>query len=145
MLRPAVYLLAFSMLLAGIATAADAMVTTPKEELESFASAVTGKVSTRRIGDALSYADATQHPVRVITDSARLFDATNAGELSDYAYQALAPFSDSNLRVIQKSVNSTDSEATVAFRLATAHGTIDALFKLERANDRWWVRSVKLS
>ncbi len=146
MSKIALYGVAFVGLIGGIAAVADALVVTEREQLESFADAVTGQVSSKRIDAALRYADPSMEPIDVMSlDGRWSFDAENAARLAAKVRTTLAPLEGTTVRVVQKSVQIENGNGRVALRLSTSEGLVNVTFSLRRHENRWLVRRAVVS
>ena len=133
-------------LFGGGAALADALVVTDREQLQIFAQSVTGEASERRIDAALQYTDPAVATVDVITvTQTRSFNDNNGSDLTAYAHKALASFKGNHLKLIQQTISFEGNKALVALRVRTDDGLANAIFKLERIEDRWLVRRMTIS
>lgn len=140
-----IYTTVIGLLVGGIAAIADALVTTESERLDAFVDAVTGEVESRRIDDALDYADPSREPVElVIGDRVETFEEGQEVDLAERARDTLAPFTGEEVRLLQRHVEIDQDQAEVALRLHTPDGIVNVQFRLRRHGDGWLVHRVRV-
>ncbi|MCA9530021.1 MAG: hypothetical protein KC543_07785 [Myxococcales bacterium] len=114
--------------------------------LDAFADAVARGYGGDRVDAALSLADLEREPVELIAQGSReRFDRGQEAELAARARAALAGLDSPSAELIQRSVDRDGSQATVAVRLRTASGFINARFDLLRRGENWLMRRVVTS
>jgi hypothetical protein len=143
--RIALYTVIVLVLFAGVATAADAMVITDEERLETFAEEMTAPGDGDRIGSALQFTDPNREPVDVVRGGrVARFDEGQEIELERALREALDGFGAADLETIQQAIELRGEDARVALRVRTGAGLEDAQFDLRRHGDRWLVRRVAI-
>lgn len=146
MRKLAFHLVLVSLAVGGVAAAADALVVTDRERLETFAEDVSGELTPERIDRALAYFDPDRQPVEVITPERReRFDEGEGAELAAQVRQALAPYGAREATLLQRAIEERGADdARVALRLRTPEGVVDATFDLRKHGERWFVRRARL-
>jgi len=143
MRRTGIYLLVILSIVVGAAVVTDAVVVTDRERMDEFIDSVTGRVSSSRIDNALSYADPSKVTMELVHDGhRRKYSDRNAESLKPDARKALASLEGSRLHLIQESVSLDGTRARIALRLRTDVGLANTVFDLRRENDEWFLRRV---
>lgn len=131
--------------LSGVAVAADALVVTEAEELESFVDDVTAPKVEARLDGALSYANASEVPCRLTSDGkVRVFGEGESADFSEALRTALSVFDSEKQSLLQHSVHVDGDRATVTARLGDERYEQTVIYELTRDEDRWLVRSVRV-
>lgn len=130
--------------LSGVAVAADALVTTQREELDGFLDDVSRERLDARIEGALGHMNPGAHEVRLTVDgSAELFEAGESDALAQSVRQALGVFDSNKQELLQHSVKVDGSRATVTTRMGDASYEQTVIYDLVRNDERWLIRSVR--
>jgi len=130
--------------LAGIVVTADALVTTPNEELDAFVDDVTAPRAEKRLDAALSYVNPSEVPCRFsnageITE----FGEGEGGELAERVRSTLSVFDSERQESLQENVVIKGEHATVTTRLGDSDYEQTVIYELVRHEQRWLVRSVR--
>lgn len=146
MRRTGIHLLVILSLVVGAAVTVDAAVVTDRERMEAFVEAVTGNVSSRRIDNALRYANPKKVSMDLIHEGRRhRYDDRNAADLKTDARKALAPLEGSRLSLLQENIQLDGTHARIALRLRTNEGFANTVFDLRREDDEWLLRRVTVN
>lgn len=143
----AFYLFSIGLVLLGVVFAADALVVTDTERLETFVEAMTGEVSDQRVEAGLHYLRPDVEPVQLrIGTQLETFEAGMQSELGQRIRDALATLQGAKVTLIQKAIELHGTQARVALRarLSSAEA-FNLLFVLVRHGESWTVRSVRIS
>ncbi|MFT3926738.1 MAG: hypothetical protein QM778_29605 [Myxococcales bacterium] len=131
--------------LSGVAVAADALVTTEREELDGFLDDVTCDKPEARIEGALGYVNPSVASVKLSADgSLQEFAAGDSGQLADAVRGALGVFDSSDQDLLQHSVRVDGSHATVTTRMGDSGYEQTVIYDLVRKDERWLVRSMRV-
>jgi hypothetical protein len=131
--------------LSGVAVAADALVTTEREELDHFVDDVTEERSERRIDAALEYVRADEIALRLSQNGQiQEFRAGESTELADAVRAALGVFDSSRQHLLQDAVRVDGDRATVTTRMGDSNYEQTVVYELVRRDDRWLVRAVRV-
>jgi hypothetical protein len=128
--------------LTGIVLTADALVTTEREELDSFVEDVTHDRLDQRVDAALSHVNTQDSAVRV-SSNGRISEYTDQAALDEAMRGALSVFDSERQSLLQQSVDIKDSKATVVTRIADSEYEQTVIYDLVRADKRWVVRGVR--
>jgi hypothetical protein len=143
--RFAIPFLIAALSLSGVAVAADALVTTEREELDGFVDEVTAERPDARLDGALAYVNPSQVPLRLSADGAmREFEAGDSRELAEAVRGALNVFDSNDQDLLQHSVRVDGDHATVTTRVGDAQYEQTVIYDLVRRDERWLVRSVRV-
>jgi hypothetical protein len=131
--------------LSGVAVAADALVTTQREELDGFVDEVTRDKADARIDGALSYVNPSLAPVKVSADGdIREYRGGESRELAEALRGALGVFDSSDQDLLQQSVRVEGDQATVTTRVGDSGYEQTVIYDLVRRDERWLVRSLRV-
>jgi len=137
-------LLISALSLSGVAVAADALLTTQREELDGFLDDVSRERLDARIEGALAHMNPGAHEVRLTVDgSMERFEAGDSDTLAQNVRQALGVFDSSKQKLVQHSVKVDGSNATVTTRMGDAGYEQTVIYDLVRSDERWLIRSVR--
>lgn len=128
--------------LTGLVLTADALVTTEREELDSFVEDVTTDRLDQRVDGALSHVSTQDSAVR-ISANGRIAEYTDQTALDEAMRGALSVFDSERQAVLQQSVDVGESKATVVTRLGDSEYEQTVIYDLVRADKRWVVRAVR--
>lgn len=142
--RFVLYAIVATLLIGGVAFAADALVVSDREQLEQLADDLTMGDADERIDAVLRWTDPSRAPITLTQDR----DVARFGEEDDYALgeqvgDALAPFATDDLEVVQRSVRVDGDRGTVAVRVRADGELHDATLRLERSGQGWLVTDVR--
>jgi hypothetical protein len=130
--------------LAGLVVTADALVTTPNEELEAFIDDVTAPRAETRMDAALSYVNPSEVPCRFSSDGKLTEYGEGEGSaLSAALRSALNVFDSEQQEALQQAVEIRDDNATVTTRLGDNEYEQTVIYELVRRDERWLVRAVR--
>lgn len=128
---------------AGVLTA-DALVTSDEERLEQLGEDLTERAPDERVGAVLAWTDLSRAAVELSTDEGRVFyEEQDDVRLGDDLAEALAPFADARLEVIQETVRLDGDRATVAVRARDGSAIHDVTFGLARSGQGWLIERVR--
>lgn len=131
--------------LSGVAVAADALITTEREELDGFLDDVTREKLEARIDGALGYVNPSVAPVKLAADGqVQQFQDGDSLELAQAVRNALGVFDSSRQALLQQSVRVEGDRATVTTRLGDTGYEQTVIYDLVRREQRWLVRSVRV-
>lgn len=131
--------------LSGVAVAADALVTTQREELDGFVDEVTRERPDARLDGALAYVNPSQVPLRLSVDgSIQEFAEGESHPMADAVRGALGVFDSGEQDLLQHSVRIEGERATVTTRVGDANYEQTVIYELVRREERWLVRSVRV-
>jgi hypothetical protein len=131
--------------LSGVAVAADALVVTEREQLDGFVDEVTAAQVDARLDGALSYTNPSDIPCRLTVDGqARVYGAGEGTELAEAMRAALRVFDSDKQTLLQQSVRVDGESARVTARLGDEGYEQTIIYELEREQDRWLVRAVRV-
>jgi hypothetical protein len=131
--------------LSGVAVAADALVTTQREELDSFVDDVTRDKADSRIDGALGYINPSVLPVKLsAAGSLQEYAGGESQDLSEAVRSALGVFDSADQDLLQESVQVDGDHATVTTRLGDASYEQTVIYNLVRRDERWLVRAVRV-
>jgi hypothetical protein len=143
--RIGIPLLVFALSLSGVAVAADALVTTEREELDSFVDDVTRERPEARLDGALAYVNPSEVPLRLSADGGvQEFAAGESRPLADAVRGAMGVFDSSEQDLLQHSVRVEGDRATVTTRVGDANYEQTVIYELVRRDERWLVRNVRV-
>lgn len=128
-----------------MAVAADALVTTEREELDGFIDDVTRDKPDARIDGALGYLNPSLISVKLSAEGAvREYSAGESGALSDAVRGALGVFDSADQDLLQESVRVEGNRATVTTRMGDSGYEQTVIYDLVRRDERWLVRSLRV-
>jgi hypothetical protein len=131
--------------LAGIVVTADALVTTPKEQVERFLDEVSAPRVDQRVDAALSYANPSHVPCRLNADGdVSSFDEGEASRLGEALRSALSVFDSEQQALLQKSIEVADDKATITTRIGDNEYEQTVIYHLVRDDERWLLRTVRV-
>jgi hypothetical protein len=137
-------LLISALSLSGVAVAADALVTTQREELDGFLDDVSRERLEARIEGALAHMNPGAHEVRLTVDgSMERFEAGESDALAQNVRQALGVFDSGKQELLQHSVKVDGNNATVTTRMGDTGYEQTVIYDLVRSDERWLIRSVR--
>lgn len=138
--------LALILCLSGFAVAADALVTSDAERLDAFLDGAGSEDSGDRIDTIAEYAHPSEQQVRVESNGeVQLFGAGQGAELSDWLERNLGVFRSDAQRLLQHSTQITaPGEARVTTRVADPNQEQTVIFHLEKHDDRWRIRRMRV-
>ena len=138
-------LLIVGLSLSGVAVAADALVTTQREELESFVDDVTRDKPDSRIDGALGYINPSLTTVKLSAEGGtQVYAEGDSGELADAVRSALGVFDSSDQNLLQHSIRVEGNQATVTTRMGDSSYEQTVIYDLVRRDERWLVRSLRV-
>jgi hypothetical protein len=138
-------LLITALSLSGVAVAADALVTTDREELDGFLDDVTRGQLDQRIDGALAHINPGAQPLRLQADGhVQKFEAGESSELSESVRQALGVFDSPKQKLLQHSVRVDGARATVTTRMGDSNYEQTVIYDLARQDERWLIRGVRV-
>lgn len=142
--RFVLHALAATLLVGGIAFAADALVETDEEQVTELIDDLTQGSAVARVDAVLRWTDLSRESVSIASGrSVDRFDEQDEHALAEQLGEALAPFSSSSLEVVQRSVRVDGDRATVAVRVRADGELHDASFRLSRNGQGWLVTDVR--
>jgi hypothetical protein len=131
--------------LSGVAVAADALVTTEREELDGFVDDVTRDKPDARIDGALSYVNPSLTSVKFSAEGAtQEYAAGDSSDLADAVRSALGVFDSTDQDLLQESVRVEGNHATVTTRMGDSGYEQTVIYDLVRKDERWLVRAVRV-
>lgn len=133
-----------TLLIGGIAVAADALVESDRERVQALAFDLTEGRAHERADAVLRWTDLSLASVR-ITESGRVaqYDERAEHALAQRIARLLSPFAAEDLEVVQRSVRVDGDRATVAVRVRAEGQLVDASFGLERSGQGWLVTELR--
>jgi hypothetical protein len=138
-------LLITALSLSGVAVAADALVTSQREELDGFLDDVTRTGLEQRVDGALAHLNPGAVTVRLQADGhVRRFEAGESGELAESLRQALGVFDSGKQKLLQHSVNVDGERASVTTRMGDAGYEQTVIYDLIRRDERWLIRGMRV-
>ncbi len=130
--------------LSGVAVAADALITTDREELDGFLDDVTREKLEARIDGALGHVNPSVAPVKVSLDGkVQQFQEGDSLELAEAVRGAMGVFDTTRQSLLQHSVKLDGERATVTTRLGDTGYEQTVIYDLVRREQRWLVRAVR--
>ncbi len=122
---------------AGVLTA-DALVTTDEEHLEQLCDDVTERDPDARVGAVMTWTHLMREPLEISEDGRReRYEERDEAELSRDLEGVLAPLTDPDLEILQRSVEVDDDRATIALRTRSGGETHNTTFRLVRNGQGW--------
>lgn len=138
-------LLITALSLSGVAVAADALVTSQREELDGFLDDVTREGVDVRVDGALAHINPSAVSVRLQADrQVQRFEAGESSELAESVRQALGVFDSGKQKLLQHSVNVDGERATVTTRMGDTSYEQTVIYDLVRRDERWLIRSMRV-
>jgi hypothetical protein len=138
-------LLISALSLSGVAVAADALVTTQREELDGFLDDVTRNRLDVRIDGALAHINPSVVGLRLQVDGrVQRFADGDSGELAESVRQALGVFDSSKQQLLQHSVKVDGERATATIRMGDSSYEQTVIYDLVRKGERWLIRAVRV-
>lgn len=138
-------LLISALSLSGVAVAADALVTTQREELDGFLDDVSRDRLDARIDGALAYMNPGAVELRIQNDGKQLRFAEGESEaLTDNVRTTLGVFDSNKQELLQHSVKVDGDRATVTTRMGDNSYEQTVIYDLVRRDERWLVRSLRV-
>lgn len=142
--RFVVYALASTLLIGGIAVAADALVESDQEQLEQLVEDLTEGRGDHRTDAILRWTDLSREPISMTSPAGTAtFDESDELALADEVTSALDPFTRSDLEVVQRSISVNGDRATVAVRARAGGAVHDVTFRLARSGQGWLVTDLR--
>lgn len=130
--------------LSGVVVTADALVTTPSEELDAFVDQVTAPRAEKRMDAALSYVNPSDVPCRLSADGKLVqYEEGEGGALAEALRSALNVFDSESQESLQQAIEIHGEDATVTTRLGDNEYEQSVIYELVRREDRWLIRSVR--
>ncbi len=130
--------------LAGIVVTADALVTTPREQLDVFVDDVTAPRAEKRMDAALSYVNPSEVPCRFTNEGKPTeYGEGEGGALADVLRSALNVFDSEQQESLQHAVEIRGDSATVTTRVGDSEYEQTVIYELVRRDERWLVRAVR--
>lgn len=138
--------LALVLCVSGFAVAADALVTSDAERLDAFLDGAGSEEASERIDAIAEYANPSELSVRVQAEGeVQVFGTGQANELSDWLDTHLDVFQSRQQELKQHSTQITaPGEARVTTRVADEDGEQTVIFTLQKREDTWRVRSMRV-
>lgn len=139
------YAVVATLLIGGVAFAADALVESDRERLAELASDLTEGRAVARTDAVLRWTDLSRAPVSVTRDGrVSRFDERDDHRLAESFARALAPFTSEDLEVVQRSVSVDGDRAVVAVRARSGGELQDVSFRLTRSGQGWVVTHLRV-
>ncbi len=130
--------------LSGVAVAADALVVTQREQLDSFVESVTRRRVDERLDGALTYVDPDVVPCRLQhAGEAQEYGSEQGAEFAEAIRAALSVFDRGEQQLLQHAERIDGESARVTTRMGDSGYEQTVIYDLVRRNDRWLVRSVR--
>lgn len=130
--------------LSGVAVAADALVVTPREQLDGFVDAVTRPRTEQRLDGALDYVEPSTAPFRLTHDGRQQeYGGDEVGALTEELRSALSVFDSREQGLLQQSQRIDGDRATVTTRIGDNSYEQTVIYELVRKEGRWLVRGVR--
>jgi hypothetical protein len=130
--------------LSGVAVAADALVVTPREQLDGFVDAVTRSHTEQRLDGALDYVDPGTAPLRLTHDGTQHeYGGGDVSALAEELRSALSVFDSREQSLLQQSQRIDGDRATVTTRIGDSSYEQTVIYELVRKGKRWLVRGVR--
>ena len=137
-------LLISALSLSGVAVAADALVVTPREELDGFLEAVSRGEPQARTDAVIGHMDPAAVPLRLRTDGKLLrFGNGEAGELAENVRQVLGVFDSPQQELLQHSIKIEGERASVTTRMGDSSYEQTVIYELALKDGRWLIRSLR--
>lgn len=141
--RFAVWGLAATIAVGGVALAADALVESDEEQIGELADALVGPRAERRVEAVLAWVDPGRSPLTVRADGRTELFGENDDDPGAAIRDALAPLTERELEVVQRSVRVDGDRGHVALRVRSQGEIVDAQLGLRRDGQSWLVESVR--
>jgi hypothetical protein len=138
-------LLISALSLSGVAVAADALVTTQREELDGFLDSVSRDRLDARIDGALAYMNPSAVELRIQNDGKQTrFVEGESETLAQDVRATLGVFDSTKQDLLQHSVKVDGDHATVTTRMGDNSYEQTVIYDLVRRDERWLVRSLRV-
>jgi hypothetical protein len=139
-----IILLITAVSLSGVAVAADALVVTPREELDGFLEAVSRDEPSDRTDAVLKHMDPGAVPLRLSADGKlSRYAEGEAGELAERVRQVLGVFDSKQQELLQHSIKIDGERASVTTRMGDTSYEQTVIYELALKEGRWLVRSMR--
>jgi hypothetical protein len=127
-----------------VAVAADALVVTPREELDGFLEAVSREEPAARTDAVIAHMDLKAQPLRLTADgNLSRYDAGESAELAENVRQVLGVFDTKQQELLQHSIKVDGDRASVTTRMGDASYEQTVIYELGLKDGRWLVRSMR--
>lgn len=137
-------LLISALSLSGVAVAADALVVTPREELDGFLEAVSRGEPSARTDAVIQHMDPNQQSLRVSADGKlQRFGDGESAELAENVRQVLGVFDSPQQELLQHSIKVDGNNASVTTRMGDSSYEQTVIYELALKEGRWLVRSMR--
>lgn len=137
-------LLVSALSLSGVAVGADALVVTPREELDGFLEAVSRPSSNERVDAVLEHMKPDVVPLRVSSDGkVERFEAGESAELAENLRQLMSVFDSAKQELLQHSIKVDGERASVTTRIGDASYEQTIIYELTLNDGSWLIRSVR--
>lgn len=124
--------------------AADALVVTPREELDGFLEAVSRDEPSARTDAVMTYLDLKAQPLRITADgNLARYDVGESAELAENLRQVLGVFDSKQQELLQHSIKVDGDRASVTTRMGDASYEQTVIYELALKDGRWLVRSLR--
>jgi hypothetical protein len=138
------YTLVASAAVGGFALVADALVVSDEERLEAVADELTEGPADERVDGVLRRIDLSREPLRLEHgERVRRYSEDDDHRLADGVWDALGPFADEDLEVVQRAVRLDGDRGTVAVRVRAGSELHDATLHLVRSGQGWLVTRLR--
>lgn len=137
-------LLISALSLSGVAVAADALMVTPREELDGFLEAVSRGEPSARTDAVIKHMNPDLQGLRVSADGklARFGDGDSAA-LADNVRQVLGVFDSPQQELLQHSIKVDGDHASVTTRMGDSSYEQTVIYELALKDGRWLIRSLR--
>jgi hypothetical protein len=137
-------LLISALSLSGVAVAADALVVTPREELDGFLETVSRREPQARTDAVIGHMDPDAVPLRLNADGKLLrFGNGETGALVESVRQVLGVFDSPQQELLQHSIKIEGERASVTTRMGDSSYEQTVIYELALKDGRWWIRSLR--
>jgi hypothetical protein len=124
--------------------AADALVVTPREELDGFLEAVSRGEPSARTDAVIQHMDPDQQSLRISADGKlQRFGNGESGELAENVRQVLGVFDSPQQELLQHSIKVDGNSASVTTRMGDSSYEQTVIYELALKDGRWLVRSMR--
>lgn len=132
------------MSLSGVAVAADALVVTPREELDGFLEAVSRGQPMARTDAVIQHMDPELVPLRLSADGKlSRFGSGDNTELAESVRQVLGVFDSPRQELLQHSIKVEGERASVTTRMGDSSYEQSVIYELALKDGRWLIRSLR--